>query len=53
VVATFHVQVTPVGQIINLALELPELSPRELVVRFTDERKYFGSETRIAEAINL
>ena len=31
-------------QIINLALELPELSPRELAVRFTDEKKYFVSE---------
>jgi hypothetical protein len=29
------------GQIIDLALELPELSSRELAVRFTDERKYF------------
>ena len=28
------------GQIIDLALQIPELSPRELVVRFTDERKY-------------
>ena len=27
------------GQIIDLALELPELSPRELAVRFTDQRK--------------
>src|SRR5882762_11039498 len=27
-------------QIIDLALDLPELSPRELAVRFTDERKY-------------
>ena len=27
-------------QIIDLALELPELSPRELAVRFTDEKKY-------------
>src|SRR6267378_3294254 len=26
-------------QIIDLALDLPELSPRELAVRFTDERK--------------
>jgi transposase-like protein len=26
-------------QIINLALEQPELSPRELAVRFTDERR--------------
>lgn len=32
------------GQIIDLALELPELSPRELAVRFTDEKKYFVSE---------
>ena len=30
------------GQIIiDVALELPELSPRELAVRFTDERRYF------------
>lgn len=32
-----------IGQIIDLALELAELSPRELAVRFTDERKYFVS----------
>ena len=32
-------------QIIDLALEIPELSPRELAVRFTDERKYFASES--------
>src|SRR6476659_945852 len=31
------------GQIIDLALELPELSPRELAVRFTDDdRIYLG-----------
>ena len=30
------------GQIIDLALELPELSPRELAVRFTDQRKYLS-----------
>ena len=35
------------GQIINLALELPELSPRELAVRFTDEQKYFVSEASV------
>src|ERR1700730_11642063 len=29
--------------VIDLALDLPELSPRELAVRFTDERKYFVS----------
>jgi putative transposase len=31
-------------QIIALALEVPELSPRQLAVRFTDEQKYFVSE---------
>jgi putative transposase len=35
------------GQIIDLALELPELSPRELAVRFTDGRKYFVSEASV------
>ncbi|TWI17255.1 transposase InsO family protein [Bradyrhizobium yuanmingense] len=35
------------GQIIDLALELPELSPRELAVRFTNERKYFVSEASV------
>ena len=34
-------------QIIALALEQPELSPRELAVRFTDERKYFVSEASV------
>ena len=34
-------------QIINLALELPELSPRELAVRFTDEKKYLVSEASV------
>ena len=34
-------------QIIDLALEVPELSPRELAVRFTDERKYFVSEASV------
>ena len=31
-------------QILNLALEEPELSPRELAVKFTDTEKYFVSE---------
>ena len=31
-------------QIVDLALEEPELSPRELAVRFTDREKYFVSE---------
>ncbi|MCS3453835.1 transposase-like protein [Bradyrhizobium elkanii] len=35
------------GQIIDLALELPELSRREPAVRFTDERKYFVSEASV------
>jgi RNA-directed DNA polymerase len=35
------------GQIIDLALEVPELSPRELAVRFTDEHKSFVSESSV------
>jgi RNA-directed DNA polymerase len=35
------------GQIVELALEAPELSPRELAVRFIDERKYFVSEASV------
>jgi hypothetical protein len=35
------------GQIIDLALELPELSSRELAVRFADARKYFVSEASV------
>jgi putative transposase len=35
------------GKIIDLALEIPELSPRELAVRFTDKRKYFVSEASV------
>ncbi len=31
----------------ELALEAPELSPRELAVRFIDERKYFVSEASV------
>jgi len=34
-------------QIIGLALEEPELSPRELAVRFTDTRRYFVSEASV------
>jgi transposase InsO family protein len=34
-------------QILDLALEAPELSPRELAVRFTDEKKYFVSEASV------
>jgi putative transposase len=28
-----------------LALDEPELSPRELAVKFTDEKRYFVSES--------
>jgi putative transposase len=35
------------SQIIDLALEQPELSPRELAVRFTDEKRYFVSEASV------
>ncbi len=34
-------------QIIELALEQSELSPRELAMRFTDERRYFVSEATV------
>ena len=34
-------------QSVALALEPPELSPRELAVRFTDERRYFVSEATV------
>ncbi len=33
--------------VVDLALEEPELSPRELAVRFTDTRKYFVSEASV------
>jgi putative transposase len=35
------------GQIIEMALDHPELSPRELAVRFTDEKRYFVSEASV------
>jgi transposase InsO family protein len=34
-------------QIVAMALEQTELSPRELAVRFTDERQYFVSEATV------
>ena len=34
-------------QILDMALNRPELSPRELAVTFTDERKYFVSEASV------
>ncbi len=44
------------AKVIALALEQPELSPRELAVRFTDEQRYFVSEAsvyRLLEARDL
>ena len=35
------------GQIVSLALDEPDLSPRELAVRFTDTEKYFVSEASV------
>jgi len=34
-------------QVVELALDEPELSPRELATRFTDTKKYFVSATVI------
>ena len=34
-------------QVVDLALEQPELSPRELAVRFTDTKAYFVSEATV------
>jgi putative transposase len=35
------------SQIVDLALDQPELSPRELAVRFTDKKQYFVSEASV------
>ena len=35
------------AQIVEMALEATELSPRELAVRFTDEKRYFVSEATV------
>ena len=35
------------GEIIAMALDKPELSPRELAITFTDERSYFVSEASV------
>src|SRR6202007_2177036 len=34
-------------QIVEMALEETDLSPRELAVRFTDEKRYFVSEATV------
>src|ERR687895_1819816 len=35
------------GRVVDLALAEPELSPRELAVRFTDQERYFVSEASV------
>jgi len=35
------------GEVIEMALDKPELSPREVAVTFTDERAYFVSEASV------
>ena len=35
------------AQMLDMALERPDLSPRELAVTFTDERRYFVSEASV------
>ena len=35
------------GRLVDLALAEPELSPRELAVRFTDQERYFVSEASV------
>ena len=40
-------------QIIDMALDCPELSPRELAVRFTDEKRYFVSEASVYRLLKL
>ena len=35
------------SQIVDMALEQSELSPRQLAVRFTDEKRYFVSEATV------
>ncbi len=34
-------------RIIDLALDCPEMSPRELAAKFTDTRKYYVSEASV------
>ena len=34
-------------QVLDMALDEPDLSPRELATRFTDERRYFVSEASV------
>jgi putative transposase len=41
------------GQIVDLALKVPDLSPRELAVRFTDQNRYFVSEASVYRLLKL
>jgi len=41
------------GQVIDLALDRPELSPRELAVTFTDERAQFISEASVYRLLRM
>ena len=38
-------------QIVEMALDYSELSPRELAVRFTDEKRYFVSEATVCRLL--
>ncbi len=42
-----HIQNEIRQEIVDLALDEPELSPRELALRFSDTRKYFVSEPTV------
>ena len=39
-------------KLVHLALEQPDLSPRELAVRFTDTESYFVSEASVYRLLN-
>ena len=41
------------ARVIALALEQPELSPRELAVRFTGEQRYFVSEASVYRLLKV
>jgi len=41
------------GQVLDMALERPELSPREVAVTYTDERAYFISEASVYRLLKV
>jgi len=43
-----HVPKSAADQIIDLVLEQIELSPRQLTVRFTDDKHHAGSEVTVS-----